>query len=161
MCCSIDQKSEWCRKCPIFERCSGSVFLFLGQAATDTVGGWASILHMGTHEKTLSGFHYDVGENDDRTALIGFISTLKAFKSTTKIYAFTTSEYLWNGIINGYVDKDGKNQSLWAECHQYSQMHNMSVCFIRLDEDPELVDESIRNRLKKCKNIALQCLYDS
>lgn len=160
--CSLDQKSDWCKQCPLLNECSKSVFLFVGSIALVDKAGWASILHIGNHEKTLTGTDLSEDKDGSRISLVGFLSALKAFKSSTSIYLFTNSEYLWDGIINGCIGNDGKNQSLWAECDQYSRMHKITAyCVHSNEKQGNLLDDSILNKMKSCKIIAQKSILSA
>ena len=155
--CSLDQKSDWCKQCSLLNDCIKSVFLFVGSIAFVDNAGWASVLHIGNHEKTLTGTVLGEDKEGSRAALVGFLSALKAFKSSTSIYLFTNSEYLWDGVINGCVGNDGKNQSLWAQCDQYSRMHKITAYCVHSNEKQDgLLDDSIINKMKACKIMAQQ-----
>lgn len=160
--CSLDQKSAWCKQCPLSNECSKRVFLFVGSIPGIDTTSWASVLHIGNHEKTLNGTVLGEDKDGSRAALVGFLSALKAFKSSTSIYLFTNSEYLWDGIINGCIGNDGKNQSLWAECDQYSRMHKIAAYCVHSNESQKnLLDDSIFNKMKACKIMAQQSIVQA
>lgn len=85
-------------------------------------GGWGALLQYGDHEKTLYGgeIHTTNNKMELKAALMG----LRALKQPCRVFLFTDSQYLKNGMTqwirgwqkNGWKTADKKpvkNKSLW------------------------------------------------
>ena len=86
-------------------------------------GGWGAVLRYGQHERELCGGEQDTTNN--RMELTACIEALKALKEPCVVTLTTDSQYVVNGIINGWAEswqangwikKDKKpalNSDLW------------------------------------------------
>jgi ribonuclease HI len=88
-------------------------------------GGWAALLHMGEHERVLSGGEPQTTSN--RMELSGVIHGLRALKRPCRVRLHVDSSYVKNAFTNGWLtrwQRNGwatsekqpvKNRELWQE----------------------------------------------
>ena len=97
-------------------------------------GGWAALLILGAHEKTLSGAEPHTTNN--RMELTAVIGALEALKRPVRARVYTDSQYVRRGItewLRGWKAKGWrtadrkpvKNQDLWQSLEQLASRHQI------------------------------------
>ena len=102
-------------------------------------GGWAALLRVGKHEKTLSGGAKDTTNN--RMELQAALEALRALKEPCQVTLFTDSEYLKRGITEwisnwkrrNWQRKGGKlaNVDLWMKLDEEISRHEIHWNWVR------------------------------
>jgi len=97
-------------------------------------GGWAALLILGAHEKTLSGAELHTTNN--RMELMAVIGALEALKRPVRARVYTDSQYVRRGItewLRAWKDrgwrtadrKPVKNQDLWESLERLASRHQI------------------------------------
>ncbi len=128
------------------------------------MGGWASILRCGGHEKVLSGGEKETTNN--RMELMGVISGLEALKEPCEIEVYSDSAYVVNAFLQDWVSywlmsgwrTKGKtpvqNVELWQRLLNAMQNHKVVWNKVKGHADNELnnrCDEIARGEIEKLK----------
>jgi ribonuclease HI len=127
-------------------------------------GGWAALLRLGAHEKTISGAELETTNN--RMELMAAIEALRLLKRPCRVDLFTDSQYLRRGLTEwlpawrrrGWKRKDGAlaNKDLWQTLDQLAQQHEISWHWVRGhagNRDNERVDWLARQARSKLFNL--------
>ncbi len=104
------------------------------------IGGWAALLQMGKHQKTIKGNAKDTTNN--RMELTAAIKALQALTKPCKVILTTDSQYVKNGIslwIDNWkknnwktaAKKPVKNQDLWLELDEAIQKHSIEWAWVK------------------------------
>ncbi len=104
------------------------------------IGGWATVLRYGRHEKVLSG--HAASSTNNRMELTAAISALEALKRPSAIEFHTDSEYLRKGITEwiekwaakGWKTKGGKpvsNVDLWQRLWPLVKRHEINWHWVK------------------------------
>lgn len=104
------------------------------------IGGWAALLQMGKHQKTIKGNAKDTTNN--RMELTAAIKALQALTKPCKVILTTDSQYVKNGIslwIDNWkknnwktaAKKPVKNQDLWLELDKSIQKHSIEWAWVK------------------------------
>jgi ribonuclease HI len=116
-------------------------------------GGWGAVLIYKQSIKKISGF--DVYTTNNRMELKAVIESLKAIKKPHKIFVYTDSKYVKDGISTWIISwkKNGwkgankkqiKNSDLWKELDELSSKYNIEWNWIKGhsgDEFNEIADK--------------------
>ena len=98
-------------------------------------GGWAALLKYGKHERILTGQHPDTTNN--RMEMTAALEALRSLRHPCKVKLHTDSQYLRRAFADGWIrnwqsrnwkNSAGdpvKNQDLWRDLWQQSQIHNL------------------------------------
>lgn len=103
-------------------------------------GGWAAVLHSGSHEKVLQGSEPQTTNN--RMELTAAVRALQALKQPAQIVVYTDSKYVQQGIsewlpawrARGWKTsgkKPVKNQDLWQALEQAAHGHDIVWRWVR------------------------------
>lgn len=104
------------------------------------IGGWAALLQMGKHQKTIKGNAKDTTNN--RMELTAAIKALQALTKPCKVILTTDSQYVKNGIslwIDNWkknnwktaAKKPVKNQDLWLELDKSIEKHSIEWAWVK------------------------------
>lgn len=128
------------------------------------VGGWATILQSGGHEKVLSGG--EMLTTNNRMELLGVINGLEALKENCEVDIFSDSAYVVNAfledwisfwLMNAWVTKAKKpvqNVELWQRLLQALKGHKVTWHKVKGHADNELnnrCDAIARGEIAKIK----------
>ena len=129
------------------------------------IGGWATILQSGKHEKILSG-----GEaltTNNRMELMGVISGFEALKEKCHVDVYSDSAYVVNAFLLNWIDfwlqsgwktkgkKQVQNIELWTRLLNSIEGHNVVWHKVKGHADNELnnrCDEIARREISKIKS---------
>lgn len=102
-------------------------------------GGWAALLHYGSHEKELMGAEQCTTNN--RMELTAAVQALGALSQPCRVDFYTDSEYLRRGITEwlpdwrrrGWKRKSGKlaNIDLWQSLEERLEEHEITWHWVR------------------------------
>ena len=103
-------------------------------------GGWGAILHMGAHEKELSGG--DPATTNNRMELTAAIESLNALKAPSTVTLYTDSRYVMDGATvwlanwkrRGWKTADKKpvkNEDLWRALDEATARHQITWQWVR------------------------------
>lgn len=103
-------------------------------------GGYGTIMTCGGQSLFLYGGF--VGCSNNAMELMGALSALRRLNRPCRVTIFSDSKYVVDGInswmlgwkVNGWRRSDGgkiKNEELWKELFQYSQIHVISGVWIK------------------------------
>ncbi len=119
------------------------VFVFTDGACSGNPGpgGWGAILRYKETEKELSGSEADTTNN--RMELTACIMALKTLKEPCEVELTTDSQYVVNGIINGWAEnwrsngwrkadkKPALNSDLWEQLLNETERHKVTFNWIK------------------------------
>ena len=103
-------------------------------------GGWGAILEWSGIEKEISGGEAETTNN--RMELTGAISALQLLKEPCKVTHYSDSQYLINGINNGWAEKwrangwmrnkkdPALNPELWQELLDLCRTHRVEFIWV-------------------------------
>lgn len=129
------------------------------------IGGWATILQSGKHEKVLSG-----GEKlttNNRMELLGVISGFEALKEPCQVDVYSDSAYVVNAFLEDWISfwllnnwttkgkKPVQNIELWQRLLNAKQIHVVTWHKVKGHADNELnnrCDAIARSEIAKLKN---------
>ncbi len=129
------------------------------------IGGWATILQSGSHEKVLSG-----GEKlttNNRMELMGVISGFEALKEKCQVDVYSDSAYVVNAFLQNWIEnwlqndwktkgkKQVQNIELWKRLMTAISGHQVLWHKVKGHADNELnnrCDEIARNEITKIKS---------
>lgn len=104
-------------------------------------GGWGAILSYKGVEKEISGGEAKTTNN--RMELTGAITALKMLKEPCKVTLYSDSQYLINGIVNGWAEKwrangwmrnkkePALNPELWQELLDLCETHEVEFVWVK------------------------------
>ena len=104
-------------------------------------GGWGAILRYKNTEKEISGGEANTTNN--RMELTGAISALKMLKEPCKVTLYSDSQYMINGINNGWALKwrangwmrnkkePALNPELWQELLDLCETHSIEFIWVK------------------------------
>lgn len=119
------------------------VFVFTDGACSGNPGpgGWGAILRYKETEKELSGSEADTTNN--RMELTACIMALRTLKEPCEVELTTDSQYVVNGIINGWAEnwrsngwrkadkKPALNSDLWEQLLNETERHKVTFNWIK------------------------------
>ena len=119
------------------------VFVFTDGACSGNPGpgGWGAILRYKETEKELSGSEADTTNN--RMELTACIMALMTLKEPCEVELTTDSQYVVNGIINGWAEnwrsngwrkadkKPALNSDLWEQLLNETERHKVTFNWIK------------------------------
>jgi ribonuclease HI len=103
-------------------------------------GGWGALLRSGEHEKEIFGGERHTTNN--RMEITAVIESLKLVKKKAKVFIYTDSTYVKDGIsswikqwkINGWktsAKKPVKNEELWRELDLLVSQHQIEWVWVK------------------------------
>ena len=103
-------------------------------------GGWGALLRSGEHVRELWGGERETTNN--RMELMAAIQALMALKRPCRVYLYTDSVYVKNGITQWLADwrrrgwktaarKPVKNQDLWQQLDQQTARHDIDWRWVK------------------------------
>lgn len=128
----------------IAELLASEVVLIFTDGSADAqtgVGGYGVVLRYQDHEKELSGGFR--GTTNNRMELMACIAGLQALKKKSSVVIFSDSQYVVNGIAQGWAQKwqaqewkrrNGEpvdNADLWAELLALCEQHQVEFRWLR------------------------------
>ncbi len=119
------------------------VYIFTDGACSGNPGpgGWGAILRYKETEKELSGSEADTTNN--RMELTACIMALRTLKEPCEVELTTDSQYVVNGIINGWAEnwrsngwrkadkKPALNSDLWEQLLNETERHKVTFNWIK------------------------------
>lgn len=119
------------------------VYIFTDGACSGNPGegGWGAILKYGTIEKEISGYCSNTTNN--RMELSAVIQALCALREPCDVVLTTDSQYVVNGINNGWAkrwkengwlksgNKPAANADLWGELLELLLVHSVKFVWIK------------------------------